>query len=257
MKDYSFRQILEKSVDWKKKMFHELSFFEFVFKKYKISSVLDIRSGSGNTLCSLHSLINYGLGIDTDPVLISSAQDISELYPHINFINSGLQNIRSEISRASLPRVFDAALLLNNQLPTTINENNIINSLKLLRELIAPNGIVILSVFNYNKIMKDQDYEFGKHTFSIDGNVLTLSRYMKILDTDLISYSATVYDSSGKEVKSHQELHNPLTKGRLNFLLSEAGFSILDIFGDMSFREFNVDKSKKIVILAKPIQKSP
>ena len=246
----SYRLLLESAVDWKKKIFHEKEFFDFIFKKSRTKTLLDLRSGSGQYIFSLYGIYSTAIGVDSDSFLIENALRKSEDFPGTTFINSSFNKLLDELNSKKLPKLFDTILLLNNSLSSIINQDNIIDYLRQIHDLISSNGVLIISTFNYNKLMKYQDYEFTSQKFYHLENLYMLTRNMKILDEDLISYSANIYDSAGHIVHEHKELQFPLTKKRIIDFLEKAGFSDIEFYGDFSFSDFNVDDSKKIILVA-------
>ena len=249
-KSINYRYLLESAVDWKKKLFHEKPFFEYFLKKKRANSFLDLRSGSGKYLLNMYGLCNNLVGVESDIILYERAKKSSIDFPGINFVNSSFTNIPNALKQINLPSTFDVVFLTNNHLATIINTNNIVDYLKKVNEIVSKNGIFLMVGFNYNKLLKDQDYSFSKQTFHHEGSLYALSRSMKIMDEELISYSCNIFDSSGHIFYEHKELQYPLTKKRIIDFLEESGFKNVEFYGDFSFTDFDVDKSKKIIVVA-------
>lgn len=247
--DYSL--LIDFVIDWKKKLFNEMPFFSFLFKKYKVKTVLDVDCGSGQYLMAMLPTLHYALGIDTNAYMIKKANDAHLVGTNFKFLNISIEHLDEAIRKERLYKKYDAALSLHNGFATIINDFNIEKRLRGIREHLDANGIFIISGFNYNKLLKDQDYIFRKIAFSYLDNQYYIIRNMKILEDDLIKYTADLYDDKGHVVTNFEQLQRPLTKKRLETLLEECGFEILDVYGNYNFEEFNVDTSKKLIVVAR------
>ena len=248
--DNNYKFFIESTIDWKKKLFLEKEFFEYLFKKNNIKNVLELKSGTGNYILSLYGLYELGVGIDSDNFLIEKASEKSKEKPNVKFINSNFQKNKANLLKNNLPSKYDAIMYMNNGLSTIINKKNIIEHLKSIYDFTSNEGIAIFNIFNYNNLLKHTKYEFKNMNFEHLGNKYILIRNMKIIDEDLISYTSDIYDYSGHIIHEHKELQYPLTKKRIQTFLISAGFKNVEIYGDFNFSDFNVDNSKKMVVIA-------
>lgn len=246
----NYRSYIESVVDWKKKMFQEKQFFDFVLKKNKAKTLIDLKSGSGNYLFGLYGLYELGVGVDSDPSLVRAALEKCEDYPGIHVVDSTFNNLEKELKSKNLPLNYDCVLLMTNNVSTIINQDNLLNYLKSVFDLMSFNGVLISNSFNYNKFLKDEDHDFKKTNFNHQGSLYMLTRSMKIIDEDLVSYEANIYDASGHIAIEHRELQYPLTKKRFVELLEKAGFKEIEVYGDFSFGNFDVDNSRRMLIVA-------
>ncbi len=246
----NYRYYLESAIDWKKKLFKEKQFFDFILKKNKVKTLIDLKSGSGSYLFGLYGLYEIAVGVDSDPMLVRNARSFSEEYPGVHIIDSTFNTLKNELKSKNLPLNYDCCILMTNNVSTIINQDNILSYLKSLYDLMSFNGVLILNSFNYNKLLKNEDHEFQKINFNHEGKLYVLTRSMKIIDEDLLSYESNIYDASGHIAIEHRELQCPLTKKRLLDLLEKAGFKEIEIYGDFTFGNFEVDNSKRMITIA-------
>ncbi len=249
--DYSL--LIDSMIDWKKRLFSELPFFSFYFKKHKIKTLLDIDCGSGRYVLGLLPQLQYAVGIDTNPFLVEKAKKRNAIGTNVSFLNFPLEQFDEQIRKEHLYSKYDCILSLQNGFAGIINDYNISRRLSLIKGHLNPHGLVILNSFNYNALLKHREYHFRRIPFPYLDHTYQLVRSMKILDIDLIKYSADLYDEKGNVVTSFEQLQRPLTKKRLQTFLEDAGFRVEAVYGDFEFSDFSADKSKKMVTVARPL----
>ena len=249
--DYSL--LIDSMVDWKKRLFSELPFFSFYLKKHKIRTLLDIDCGSGRYVLGMLPQLQYAVGIDSNPFLIEKALKRNTIGTNVSFLNFPIEQLPEQIRKEHLYSKYDCIISLTNSFAGIINDHNLVKRLLLIKEHLNPHGVVIINSFNYNALLKHQEHNFKRIPFRYLDHTYHLVRNLKILEIDLIKYSADLYDEKGHVVASFEQLQRPLTKKRLHIFLEEAGFRVEDVFGDFEFNDFHVDSSKKMITIARPL----
>ncbi|MFW6230397.1 MAG: class I SAM-dependent methyltransferase [Nanoarchaeota archaeon] len=247
---------IDSIIDWKKRIYHEMSFYEHLFAKHHVKTLLDLRCGSGHLLGSLSHLVKDAVGAERNAHLVKGARELTKLKQNVTILHSSLDQLKSELAKTSAPQIFSCIMLLNNHLPSIINDENFINYLRSIHNLLEKQGIVIFSLFNYHRVLMDGEYDFGTIPAIYEGTPYTLLRYMKVMDSDLIKYSADVFDRHNNEALSYQQLLKPLTKARLENYLFKAGFVEPEFYGDFSFNPFSPERSRRMLVVVKRNQRS-
>lgn len=249
--DYAL--LVDSMIDWKKKLFSELPFFSFYFKKHKIKTLLDIDCGSGRYVLGFLPQLQYAVGIDSNPFLIDKAIKRNSIGTNVKFLNFPIEQLDEQIRKEHLYSKYDCIVSLSNGFASIINDHNIIKRLQLIKEHINPHGVLIINSFNYNTLLKHQGFNFKRMPFSYIDHTYNLVRSMKILEIDLIKYCADLYDEKGHVAATFEQLQRPLTKKRLELFLEDAGFKVEEVYGDFEFNDFNIDTSKKMITIARPL----
>ena len=247
--DYSLREIVNFAKDWRKQTYKEKPFFRQIFSRYKIKNVLEPKCFLGDRLASLIDSLDFAIGLETDYNLYLGAKEKLLSLPNIHIINSGIIEYNPQDER-SFPERYDAILALDNQLPQYANLDNFAKYLKSAEKLLLPKGVLIIELFNYNKVLKDEFYNFSKIPLICNSEKYYMSRQMKIFDEDILKYLVDLYDISGHHVKSFTELHLILTKKRLFDWLKKSGFKVESFCGDYDMNDYNIDKSSKLILVA-------
>ncbi len=241
------RHVVERVIDWRKVLFKE----KMLYDKFLIRTqrIMEVMCGSGARISSLSHMCREIIGVEPDYGLFKEASDRSSSIPNVTLMNCDL--LSQELSRDVKDGSLDAVLLMGNQLPKIVNVDNLEKTFKKIYSLLAKDGIVILSVFNYDRVLMAGHHDFEKVRFRIKDQDLFLSRNMKIFDEDILRYTMSIYTLSGKHVKEHTELQSILTKKALENWLKHTGFINIEIFGDFDMRDFSPETSSKMVVVAK------
>ncbi|MFP4117295.1 MAG: hypothetical protein ACLFTR_00040 [Candidatus Woesearchaeota archaeon] len=245
----SLRQVIDSAKDWTRQLYKEKILFDYIFSRYVVKSILESKCFSGDRLLSLMGRLDHGVGLEKDYGLYTRAIEKIQDYPMIEIIDSSIPEYKPSEHRG-FPERYDALLLMDNQLAQHANQDNLGEVLKSSYDLLIPGGIVIIEVFNYNKVLKEEFYDFSKLPLMMKEERYYMSRHMKIFDEDILKYLVDIYDKAGHHVKSFTELHFILTKKRLENWLVSHGFHIEAYFGDQEMHDFEVERSPKLIVVA-------
>ncbi len=245
----SLRFLVDSAKDWKRQLYKEKVLFRSIFSE-RTRTVLESRCFSGNRLLSLIDLADRMIGLENDYRLNERAKESVSGTPGIEVLDSSLLDYDPQLHRG-FPERYDAVLLMDNQLAQHANQDNLDKIFQKAHELLLPGGQAIISLFNYNKVLKQEYYDFSKVPFIYKGDKYYMTRHMKVFDEDILKYLVDIYDIGGHHVKSFNELHLILTKKRLCDRLISHGFIIHALYGDPEMSEFDVDRSSKMIVVAK------
>lgn len=196
------------------------------------SDVLDLACGKGRHSRTLHEHGYNVLGVDLSENSILQARKMSE---------EGLA-FQVHDMRETLPFQFDAIFNLFTSFGyfENIEENALV--IKAMREMIKPDGIVLIDFMNSNKVINELVAEEHK---VVDGINFFIKRH---------------FDGSHicKEIKFEdkgEDYHFTERVQAIDFdtfkkLLEHENFEIVSKFGDHDLNEFNSD-SDRLIILAK------
>jgi SAM-dependent methyltransferase len=243
---HDYDVLIDSITDWKKRVYSEGPLFDLLIRK-RPSTWLDLSSGSGERIAAFGHTFSSVIGLEKNPFLLEKAKS-KEILGDVQFFDCSLENLSKYVPR---PTEFDLITLFQNKLSMVINDDNLHAWLVSIKEHLARQGMFVTVLLNYNALLKHQDFEFGKISFTYDDKHFNLLRYLSIIDTDVVKYSAEVYAQNGDSELSFQQLLKPLTKGRIERLYQDVGLEVVEMYGDSSLHDFDPDTSKYLIVISR------
>ena len=215
-------------------------------ERYRFRSAVDTACGTG-----LHAIIFAQLGLDVAGADISEAMlqqarsHAKELDVHIPWIHSGMQVLSQKLAG----RQFEAVFCLGNSLPHLLTQAELQAAFESFHQLLAPGGILVIQMLNYNRILKKQERIVGIHR---QGSTEFI-RFYDFLPERLRFNLLTVEwegDTRVKHSLSSTELH-PYQKQELEAMVEKFDDMIIESYGSMDFQSFDKSRSSNLVLVAK------
>ena len=133
----------------KKRAERESPFFQKLVEKNNIQSAVDIGCGTGQHVRILAEMGIQVTGIDPSEEFLSIAQKNLREYDSQIMLEKGDLLSVSKFVKGPV----DAVFCIGNTLPHVLTEDDLISGMNSVREILAPEGIVVLHVLNYSKIL--------------------------------------------------------------------------------------------------------
>lgn len=209
-------------VNFEKRIKSEIPFLmKFIDKS---SNVFDSSLGSGATTIGLkikgiNNIISNEIDFDLLKIAQIEADKTKVKIDTVSYDWRTLDNVYSE--------EFDVVLCLGNNLTYLFKKYNQLNALKNFKNLLKPNGKLIIDERNYAELfLKENKY---KHS----GDVLYCGKDKVSARPIFIAQNIVImeYKHKEKKLKSHLVIY-PFKKNELNNLLIEAGFKNIVAYGD-------------------------
>lgn len=225
----------EKSIENKKKLFAK-------FVTDKIKSAVDIGCGSGADSIALASLGVKVTAFDPSQAMIKFAK------ANANKLNVGVELFLHSADEIPEPfnSKFDLAVSLGNTF-ANIPTKKLENSLKRIFDVLKPNGILLMQVLNYKKIVSEQ-----KRIVNInEGEDKYFIRFYNFLD-DQIYFNILIFRKSNPADRSliTTKIY-PHNKEDFSEALMVSGFNSIRFSSDFAYSEFIDESSKDLVIISK------
>lgn len=213
-------------------------------RRYKFGTALDAACGTGLHAILLNKLGIQTIGVDISEEMLDVARKNAEnLGIQVQFIQAPLPNLSGKINKK-----FDAIFCLGNSLPHILDRNELTSIFQTFNQLLNENGILILQLLNYEKILKERSRiiaiqrekknEFIRFYDFLDGevtfNILKIRWNNNTPSYQLISTS--LY---------------PYIKSELALTLKPCQFKNLEYFGTMEHHPFDPLQSPNLIIVAK------
>ena len=216
-----------------------IDFFKRLFGRYNIKKALDCSCGTGSDLIRIKSLDYDVEGSDISEAMLNIAKEKIASY--------GMEIPLEKKDFRHLTGHFDAVLCMTTSLPHLTEEKEILAALTSMRNVLNPDGILVLS-----QGMTDKQYAQKLRFFSVV-NTLSHSRVMiieyfedewKVHVLDLVH---TVDEQSFHHSSFRYKL---LLRDDYNELLGQAGFSKIEFYGDFNFPSYDIMSSNQLIIVA-------
>ncbi len=223
----------------------EQKIFQKWVERFSINTVLDAACGTG-----LHAIVLSQLGVNiigadiSVEMLDEARKNAKNAGEEIRWIQSPMQQLSQKISDK-----FDAVFCLGNSLPHLTDEKDLKAVVKGFSERLHPDGILVLQILNYNKILNEKNRIVNikrneKHEFI---------RFYDFLE-DLIRFNILRIQWEGNNPVHHQLVSTelmPYLKDQLFRVLQNKGFRDIETFGNMTFDPFLENESSNLVMVAK------
>ena len=208
---------------------------------YNIETAADIGCGTGLDSLALASLGYKVKGFDISKKMIEIAKQNArkkKLKPEFIDISSGKIN-KSEYGK------YDLVVSLGNAL-ANMDENILESTIKVMFSMLKNQGLIILQLLNYEKIMKEKPVVIGMK----ESCEKTITRYYEYEAKD-VNFNILAVDKANisKSTLVKTKIY-PYRKSHLSKKIKEAGFTGIQFYGSLKLEKYLPDSSNDLVIIA-------
>jgi glycine/sarcosine N-methyltransferase len=227
-------------VSFENRVRREANFFDSLFKKYEIKTVLDCACGTGHHIIMLKQMGYNVKGSDLSPVMLEKTR--------VNLKKKELDVPLKVADFRALTKTFDekldAVICIGNSLPHLMSNDDIYKALVEMNEILNENGILVLEQRNYNKLVKEQKRFIPISFRENEVFFYVLDYYISEIIFNIININ--VLDRSFKVYTTE---YNILKMEILEKLLKATGFQIMKYYDDYDFNKFNVEISDRVILV--------
>lgn len=215
-------------------------FIEFIIKKMKIQEyhhVTDLACGKGRHARQLYTQSHaYVTGLDISEASIEYASQYS---------NEKLQFMQQDMRNIWAVRTEDFVLNLFTSFGYFDHTYQNIKTLKSIHSALKPKGILLIDFLNLGllKSLYSKREKIEIHRENI------LFKIEKFIESDIIYKNIEVHDED--KIFNFQEKVQALTLDQFSEMLDITGFEILEVAGDFQFNKFEIDKSPRLILIAR------
>jgi glycine/sarcosine N-methyltransferase len=211
----------------------------------RITRALDAACGTG-----LFSLPLAAMGVDVvasdaSPAMIEQAlkRSGSRWNLNIKWVVSPMEQLRSAVTGT-----FDAILCMGNSLPHLLEHNQLMQTLEGFAALLAPGGIAVLALLNYDRVLRRHERIIGIHR----AGGVEYVRFYDFVD-DLLRFNVLeIVENAGRfEHRLHSTTLRPWRRQELVEALNNAGMKNVETFGGMRFVPLDDENHETIMLLAR------
>lgn len=224
----------------------DLPFFNSVFKKYNVKSILDCSCGTGKHVIRFSQLGFEVTGSDVSIEMINKAKRNAEL------LGAGVDFVQADFKRLTdvFDRKFDCVVCLGNSLSHELEEKGILSALRSMYDVLRNKGAVIIEIRNLPKWVKERRRVFPVH-FHKEPNgdrkifFYVLDFYRTKVKFNVISF-LEFNEKPTFEVDSVD--YRIVSAQKLKELMMKIGYRQLKIYGKRGER-FSHEHSEDIIVV--------
>ncbi|MBS1262344.1 MAG: Glycine/sarcosine N-methyltransferase [Calditrichaeota bacterium] len=241
-------------IRWKTRLERETPFLQRLFGENRIKRVLDLACGTGHHARLFH---NWGcdvIGYDASSGLLEIARaNTPEDAEGIEFIEGTFAELGERIEGP-----FDAVLSLGNSLPHLQTRDDLRGLLSDVFTLLRPGGVFVFQNRNYDRLLRTHERFLLPTTYRAGGNEQLYFRFNDF-EGDKVRFNIVHFRRVNEAGWVHDVYSTDLTPWKQHDFeekLRDAGFRVLDFYGDFSGTPFNAETSQDLVgLVRKPMAK--
>ncbi len=244
-----FTEAYDLMFPWPGRLREEGEFWADLFSRHRVRSVLDCACGTGMHLIRFAELGLAAYGSDLSPGMVETAM--------ANAMRAGvLVNVRvtsfTELtSRFDVDERFDAVICVGNSLTLAPSDADVALAVREMRGMLNPGGIVVLNIFNWDKLGREGLRIMPASRASRDGQEVTFLRVFHhrgmVVDLHIVVMTGT---GGGVETQVLTARQRPVGFSRLTGFVREAGFTGWDAYSGYNLAPFDPETSDKLILVA-------
>jgi SAM-dependent methyltransferase len=221
----SFVDKWDELINWEARAEGEDGFFARILRKHRAQRVLDAASGTG-----YHAVMLRHDGFDVTAA-DGAAEMIRKTEENARERGVELPTVQADWRELSkhIDGTFDAIVCLGNSFTHLFDEDDRIATLQQFRKVLKPGGILVIDQRNYDRIL-DEGFS-TKHQYYYVGAGVTAEPIE--IDPEAVKFEYSYPDGA-----KHYLTMFPIRKQVLTGLLNDAGFKVLETYGDFE-REYD------------------
>ena len=220
----------------------EKSFFENLFKKHGVKTVLDCACGTGQHLLMLSELRLSVSGSDYSESMLEVAKANLEMHEK----TVPLYQCDFRYLEQKLTETYDAIVCLTTALPHLHTDIDLITALKSMRNRLNDNGLLVLTqgtthlTLSYPAIEVVANRPDFSRVFVKEQDEAFLTIHVLDLFHSVIRTESNQYDI----------VYRIILDDEYRRLLTEAGFEDIRIYGDYDMCDYT-EKSRRLIVVAR------
>lgn len=203
-------------------------------------SLLDIGCGTGNKTVFLAENRAQVLGLDSDQTMIDYAMQ-HHAAANITYLVMKIQDIGKNIP----PENFDAVTCLGNTIPHLTEQGELFNAMKTIRQTMRRDGVFVGQLLNYDRIIS-----MNITSLPLLETASVIFRRSYEWKDGAMSFKGELEEKAGGGIQYDSIPMQPILKGRLECVLYEAGFELVEFFGGFDGQPYS-DQSYNLIFRAR------
>ena len=242
--------VYDNSIDWDARLKREIPFLLTHFLPRVSARILDIACGSGRHAIALAEKYHSVTAFDISQPMIHAAQELAnEKGVSVDFLKADMLEFAEKVGTG-----FNLAICLGNSLALLPSFEQVAQVINHVHTILDTEGIFVFQVLNFEEIIKANFLIFpNKIGRTRTGQDVIFSRQFVLSDfkhKSQLKLASQVNTEDGwvTQVKHQSVLH--LDHTWLTKIITETGFSRIELFGDYSETPFVADSHRNLVVRA-------
>lgn len=239
----------DRMINWSSRLERESPFFRKVFDERAVNSILDCACGTGRHAIEFSKWGHEVSACDMSGEMLRLAgHNASRQGVNVEFFEAGLTDIAERIDG----KTFDAVVCLGNSLPHLLTQHELDRSIRSIRRVLAPGGVFIAQIRNYQKILKENLRFMPPTSTEVDGKEYLFFRMLDIQTARHVDFHIIRFQrDSGKWTHKIQTTRlRPMMKRHMDAAFKRAGFQETDYYGDYAFSPFTAAGTLDLISVA-------
>lgn len=213
-------------------------------EQYHMTTALDAACGTGLHAIALARLGVTVTGADLSDAMLAKAQARAGEAGHaIHWVHAPMQHLA-----ARLPgQRYDGIFCLGNSVPHLLDAANLEAAFHSFAALLAPQGILVLQLLNYERVLARQERIVGVHQHEDTLFVRFYDFHPPTLTFNVLTIAT---NTSTCPHQLHSTTLYPYRRDELTPPLTRCGLSSIQSYGTMQFQPFDPDASPDLILVA-------
>ena len=217
-------------------------FFQALFRKHKVTTLLDCACGTGRDLLMFHSMGLEVSGSDlSDSMLVTARKNVGDT-------NIPVRKVDFSELPENYDQKFDAVICLTNSINEPLEDAETLRALLSMKGVLGSEGILVFDQGQTDASLQDPP------AFVPVVNNRDYTRFLTMEYTGDIQ-TVNIFDFIHTEHTSDFQYSSVRIRIRLqdswNAILRQAGFSEIDFYGGWDGTSYNKESSQRLICVAK------
>lgn len=220
----------------------ERDFFDQLFREHKVKTVLDCACGTGQHLYLLSQLGYQLWGSDYSPSMLEVATKNLQQRGQ----NIPLQQCDFRCLESKFEIHFDAVVCLTTSLPHLHTDEDLLSAIQSMKNRLNPGGLLVLTsgTTHRNLTLPPIEVVVNREDFS---RIFVKERDQNLQTIHIVDLHHTL---NRVEQAQYDIVYRILLDDDYRKLLSQAGFSDIQLYGDYDLRPYDKN-SKRLIVVAR------
>ena len=225
----------------------DLPFFNSIFKKHGVKSVLDCSCGTGKHVIKFSQLGFEATGSDVSIEMINKAKRNAEsLGTDADFFQADFKRLTDVFYKK-----FDCVVCLGNSLNHELEEKGILSALRSMYEVLRNKGVVIIQIRNLPKWVKEGRRIFPVHFHKEPNGDRKIFFYVLDFYRTKVKFNVISFLEFNEKPTFEADSvdYRIVSAQKLKELMMKIGYRQLKIYGDFKFARFSDEHSEDIIVV--------
>jgi glycine/sarcosine N-methyltransferase len=225
----------------------DLPFFNSVFKKHSVKSILDCSCGTGKHVIKFSQLGFEVTGSDVSIKMINKAKRNAELLgTDVDFVQADFKRLTDVFDKK-----FDCVVCLGNSLNHELEEKRILSALRSMYNVSRKKSVVIIQIRNLPKWVKERRRIFPIHFHKEPNGDRKIFFYVLDFYRTKVKFNVISFLEFNEKPTFEADSvdYRIVSAQKLKELMMKIGYRQLKIYGDFKFARFSDEDSEDIIVV--------